>query len=187
MSKILTTQLSGLLQRINQKEADSIEDTARLLAQAAIGQGNVYFACFGEMEGVVLNAVSSADPMNKVLRLTPDTILTDVDRVCIFTRSANDLQALALAKKLYEDFIPFAAVASELANEDNELSELAYAYISLNVKGGILPHPTKLGERIVMPHLMAALFIYEAIKLEYDEMIAGDEGEEDNSANSPFA
>lgn len=187
MSKILTTQLSGLLQRINQREAESIEDTARLLAQAAIGQGNVYFACFGEMEGVALNAVSSADPMRKVLPFTSNTILTDVDRVCIFTRSGNDLQALALAKKLYEDFIPFAAVASEPVNEDNQLSELAYTYISLNVRGGILPHPTKLGERIVMPHLMAALFVYEAIKLEYDEMIDGDEDVEENSANSPFA
>ncbi len=187
MSKILTTQLTGLLQRINQKEEDSIEDTARLLAQAAIGQGNIYFACFGEMEGVALNAISSADPMCKVLRLTSDTILTDVDRVCIFTRSANDLQALALANKLNEDFIPFAAVASEPANEDNPLSELAYTYISLHVKGGILPHPTKLGERIVMPHLMAALFIYEAIKLQYDEMIAGDEDLGENSTISPFA
>lgn len=175
MSKILTTQMSGLLQRINQSEEESIEDTARLLAQAAIGQGTIYFACFGEMEGVALNAVSSADPMSKVVRWTSESIITDVDRVIIFTRNANDLQALALAQKLYDDFIPFAAIASETANEDNPLSELAYVYISLKIRGGILPHPTKLGERIVMPHLIAALFIYEAIKVEYDEMIAGDD------------
>ena len=47
MSKILTTQLTGLFQRIGQSEEEAIEETARLLAQAAIGQGTVYFATFG--------------------------------------------------------------------------------------------------------------------------------------------
>lgn len=37
--------------KIQQNEEDAIEETARLLAQAAIGQGTVYFACFGEMQG----------------------------------------------------------------------------------------------------------------------------------------
>ena len=32
-------------------EEETIEETARLLAQAGIGQGTVYFACFGEMKG----------------------------------------------------------------------------------------------------------------------------------------
>ena len=41
MSKILTTQLTGLLQRIQQTEEESIEETARLLEQAAIGQGTI--------------------------------------------------------------------------------------------------------------------------------------------------
>ena len=39
MSKILTTQLTGLLQRIQQSEEESIEETARLLAQARLGKG----------------------------------------------------------------------------------------------------------------------------------------------------
>ena len=54
MSKILTTQLTGLLQRIQQSEEESIEETARLLAQAAIGQGYVYFASFGELVGIII-------------------------------------------------------------------------------------------------------------------------------------
>lgn len=66
MSKILTTQLSGLLQRIIQNEEDAIEETARLLAQAAIGEGNVYFACFGEMQVVELNALQAAEPFSKL-------------------------------------------------------------------------------------------------------------------------
>ena len=186
MSKILTTQMSGLLQRIQTSEEETIEDTARLLAQAGIGQGNVYFACFGELQGVALNATESVAPFAKMVPWTPDVEITEADRVIIFTRSCKDEEALTLAKQLYDAFIPFAAVASEVASDDNELSELAYTYISLKMRGGILPHPTKLGERIVFPHLMAALFIYEAIKMKYDEMIAGDDLDEEAPA-SPFA
>lgn len=177
MSKILTTQLTGLLQRIEKTEEEMIGDTARILAQAGIGEGVVYFACFGELEGILLNALYSADPFKKAAGWTPDVQFSSADRVIIFTRSAANEDALALARKLNDTFIPFAAVASEVASDDNELSELAYTYISLKLRGGILPHPEKLGERIVFPHLIAALYVYEALKMEYDEMVDDDDDE----------
>lgn len=185
MSKILTTQLTGVLQKIQQNEEDAIEETARLLAQAAIGQGTVYFACFDEMQGIAQNALLSAEPMAKVALWTADTLLTETDRVCIFTRHANNSDALELAQQLYDAFIPFAAIACEQASNDNQLSELAYTYVSLNLRNPILPHPTKLGTRIVMPSLLAALYVYEAIKLSYDEMLVLDE-DDDEEIQSPF-
>lgn len=175
MSKILTTQLNGLLGRIQGSEEEAIEDTARLLAQGAIGQGFIYFACFDEMKAVELNALMGEEPFTKLKPWTSSSNLTEADRVCIFTRNANNQEALSLAQQLSDRFIPFAAVASEVANADNELSELAYTYISMKMRGGILPHPIKLGERTVFPHLIAALYIYEAIKLSYDEMISDDD------------
>lgn len=175
MSKILTTQLSGLLQRITQSEEESIEETARLLAQAAIGEGNVYFACFEEMQVVGLNALQGVERFAKLLPWTAHTEVSEADRICIFTRSAHDQQALALAKKLNEQFIPFAAVASEVANAENPLADLAYTYISTRMRGGLLPND--LGERIVVPHAIAALFIYEAVKIAYDEMLGLDDEE----------
>ncbi len=186
MSKILTTQMTGLLQRIQTSEEEAVEDTARLLAQAGIGQGNVYFACFGEMKGIEINALNGAAPFMKAVPWSLEAGVTEADRVIIFTRSCKDEEALSLAQRLYDEFIPFAAIASEPAGDDNELSELAYTYISMKIRGGILPHPSKLGERIVFPHMMAALFIYEAIKMEYDEMVSGDEEGEEPPA-SPFA
>ncbi|KGR80183.1 DUF2529 family protein [Ureibacillus manganicus] len=173
--KILTTQLSGLLQRIAQSEEEAIEETARLLAQASVGEGKVYLACFDELEGVELNALNGSEPFHKLAKWTPETVISDVDRVCIFTKSCENEAALAFAKKLSEEFIPFAAVASEKADENNPLSELAYTYISMKIRGGILPHPTKLGERTLIPHLLGALFVYEAIKLNYDEIIFDDD------------
>ena len=173
--KILTTQLTGLLQRISQSEEEAIEETARLLAQASVGQGKVYFACFDELQAVELNAFQGSEPFTNLAKWTPSTVITDVDRVCIFTKSCENEEVLALAKQLSEEFIPFAVIASEKVDETNTLCELAYTYISMKIRGGILPHPTKLGERAVVPHLLAALFIYEAIKLNYDEIISDDD------------
>lgn len=193
MFKMLTTQLTGLYQRILQTEEEQIEDAARLLAQAAIGEGNVYFACFGELQAVEDNAVLSAAPFTKLARYTKDVQLTDADRVCIFTPTADNEEAIALARYCNDEFIPFAVVASEKASDDNVLSDLAYVYISLKVRGGLLPHPTDLSKRVVMPHLLAALFVYEAMKLSYDEMVEDDDdfGEdntpEDDAPASPFA
>lgn len=191
MSKILTTQLTGLLQRIEKGEEESIGDTARLLAQAGIGEGIVYFACFGEFAGVAINALTGVDPFKKALLWAPNVILNSTDRIILFTRSDSDTEALALARKLSADFVPFSAVASEVASVENELSELATTYISLKIRGGILPHAEKLGERIVFPHLIAALYVYEALKMEYDEIIE-DEGDFEEEAPterhaSPFA
>lgn len=171
MFKMLSTQLNGLFQKIVQNESESIEETARLLAQASVGQGKVYFACFDEMQAVEINALQSADPFKNLQKWTTETTITPVDRVCIFTRSYKNENALLLARELHEQFIPFSVVSSELPDETNLLSDLAFTYISLNIRNGMLPHPTSLGERIVFPHLLAALYIYEAIKLNYDEMI----------------
>lgn len=173
MSKILTTQLSGLLQKIQQSEEIAIEETARLLAQAGIGEGNIYFACFGEMQAIEINALQSVEPFTKCQPWSIHTILSEADRVCIFTRSATNEDALILARELSARFIPFAVVASETINEDDELSNLAYTYISTKIRGGILPND--VGERIVIPHTLAALFVYEAIKLNYDEMLLLDD------------
>ncbi|HWL13331.1 MAG TPA: DUF2529 family protein [Ureibacillus sp.] len=175
MSKILSTQMSGLFQRIIQTEEEAIEETSRLLAQASIGQGNVYFACFDELQSIEANALHGSEPFFNLKSWSPEIPLTEADRLCIFTAKSNNPEALSLAKKLYDNFIPFSVVSSEPISDTNELSELAYTYISMKIRGGILPHPTNLGERVLIPYLMAALFIYEAIKLNYDEMISDDD------------
>ena len=66
--KMLTTQISGLLQRIAGNGEESIEETARLLAQATIGEGRVIIAGFGEMEAVTATAIHGAEPFNGAVR-----------------------------------------------------------------------------------------------------------------------
>ena len=167
--KMLTTQLTGLFQRIAANEEESVEETARLLAQAAVGEGVIYFAAFGEMKAVALNAIESAEPFQRAKLWTPGTEVKKSDRVWILTRHADHVDALALAQQLFDEFIPFAALATERADEEgNRLSDLAYTYIALRISKGLLPN--EMGERVVLPHALAALYVYEAVKLSFDEM-----------------
>ncbi|MGG0656558.1 DUF2529 family protein [Rummeliibacillus pycnus] len=171
MLKMLSTQVAGLLQRVATNQEEAIEESARLLAQAGAFEGVVYFACFDELQAIEINALHAAEPFKKLLPWTKDVEITDIDRVCIFTRNTNHPNALALARKLYDAFIPFAVVANEKEEDAGEMANLSYTYISMDIKKGLLPN--ELGERIVLPHTMTALFIYEAIKMSYDEMLAG--------------
>lgn len=168
MSKMLLTQLTGVFQKIL-KDEDLLEETARLLAQATVGQGKIYIACFGKMKAIEMQALND-NQFENIVKWDSQNI-DEADRVWIFTDSSSNEMAINLAKELNEKFIPFSVVAPEKAIETNVLSELAYIYTSMNIRGGILPHPTILGERIVEPYAMAGLFIYEAVKLHYIEII----------------
>ncbi|MCG7343885.1 DUF2529 domain-containing protein [Sporosarcina sp. ACRSL] len=172
--KILTTQIGGLLQRAGSNNEEAVEETARLLAQATIGEGRVIFAGFDELEAVGLNAIFAAEPFRGAVRYDDGMEIHSADRVWLFTRSATDVRALQLARMLAEQFIPFAVVAGEKATEDNELADLAYTYMATGVVKGILPGEA-IGSRIVQPHVLVALFLYEAVKMAYDEMVSEEE------------
>lgn len=172
--KILTTQISGLFQRIAANGEEAIDETARLLAQATIGEGRVILAGFKEMEAVVLTALHGVEPLYGAVRYEEGMEIGSADRVWLLTRNASDTESLELARTLADRFIPFAVLATEKPGEDNELENLAYTYVSTGLTRGLLPGEN--GERIVQPHGMAALFVYEAVKLAYDEMLADEDG-----------
>lgn len=170
--KMLTTQISGLMQRITSKNNDSIEETARLLAQATIGEGRVFIVGFGEMDAVRLTALDGAEPFTGAVPYADNMDFSTADRVWIISRNANDIRSLEIARLLASRFIPFAAIAAEKPDDSNELATLATTYIETGITRGLLPGED--GERIVQPHALAALFIYEAVKMAYDEMLIVD-------------
>ena len=173
MMKILTTQIGGLFQRIASNGEESIEETARLLAQATIGQGRVIIAGFGEMGAVTATALTGVEPFQGAVRYVEGMAIESADRVWLLSRSAEDERALDLARLLAERFIPFAALSADKPGEDNVLEDLSYTYVSTGLTRGLLPGDN--GERIVQPHAIAALFVYEAVKLAYDEMVADED------------
>ncbi len=171
--KILTTQISGLLQRISTNGEEPIEETARLLAQATIGQGRVIIAGFGEMESITATALNGVEVFSGAVRYEEGMDIESADRVWLLTRSAEDERALGLARLLADRFVPFAALAADKPDEGNKLDDLAYTYVSTGLTRGLLPGED--GERIVQPHSLAALFVYEAVKLAYDEMVSDED------------
>ena len=160
--KMLSTQLAGLFQRIAGQE-EAIDDTARVLAQAAVGEGTIFLAAFGEMKAVAISALEGAEPLQSCALWQPDSIITSADRVWILAK--ND-EGDELANRLNDAHLPFAMLVAE--KRGNELE--ADAFVSMKIDKGLLP--TEDGGRTVVPHAIGALFVYHAVKMAIDEMLA---------------
>lgn len=101
MLKIFSTQLSGYFSRLSQKEEMNIEDSARLLAQALIGDGFIYLHGTNEMEGIVSEALFGAEPMKQAKRLIENgelAAVTSADRVLLISRFSTDDEIITTAK-----------------------------------------------------------------------------------------
>ncbi|WP_053361088.1 DUF2529 domain-containing protein [Bacillus sp. FJAT-27251] len=169
MLKMFTTQLSGLFKRLQEQEEFALEDGARLLAQAAAGQGTIYIYGTGEMAAVHLEAVHGAEPLAGAAVFDAEKV-TSADRVLMFARYSNDPEALAIAQKLSDSFIPFAAASTVVAGDEPGLEALADVHVDLKLTKGMLPDET--GGRFALPSSMAALFVYYGFKFIIDEMLA---------------
>jgi hypothetical protein len=168
MMKMFMTQLNGLFQRIYDKEEPAIEDGARLLAQAIVGDGNIYIKSFKGMDAVAIEALEGAEPLNGAARLLTLDEVTETDRVLVITRFSNDSEALQLGRQLSQKGIPFTVIAGTVKDEET-ISDLADVYINTSLIKGMLP--TETGERTAFPSSMAALFIYYGIKFALDEIV----------------
>jgi DNA-binding MurR/RpiR family transcriptional regulator len=173
MLKMFTTQLSGLFQKIAEKEEYQLEDAARLLSQAPAGDGFIYILGTAEMQGVAFEACSGAEVLrySKIISDPQLAELSSSDRVLLFSRFSTDEEAVRLAFLLAEKGIPFVSVCSILEeDEPGPLATLADVHIELHLTKGLLPDEN--GNRFGFPALMAALFVYHALKFTIDEMLA---------------
>jgi hypothetical protein len=172
MLKMFTTQLTGIFKNIAEKEEFSFEDGARLLAQAAAGDGSIYIWGAQEMKAVEVEAVEGAEPLPraKVLTEADRDRLTDADRVLLFTRFADDSPALELAKGLRDKGIPFVSVSTVIDLDGENLTQIADVHLDLRLKKGLLPD--EVGTRFGYPAGMAALFVYHGLKFTIDEILA---------------
>ncbi|MFD1031789.1 DUF2529 family protein [Metaplanococcus flavidus] len=161
--KILSTQLSDVFEQIAMQE-NKIEDIARLLAQAAISEGTIFLAVFGEMKAVTAAALNGAEPLPSAREWKPESVLTSADRVFILAKKDEGDE---LAGRLSDAAIPFAMLTAE-----QKESDLPEVFMSLGIDKGNLS--TENGGHSFIPHAMAALYVYHNIKLMIDEMIDED-------------
>jgi hypothetical protein len=169
MIKMFTTQLSGLFKRISEKQEFEIEDAARLLAQAAVGQGSIYIKAYGEMEAVTAEALHGAERLASVKKFDESVPLTEADRILVVTRLSTDEEAVGFAKGLADEGVPFVGI-SGLVGENEGLAEIADLHLDTKVIKGMLPGE-EIGERVCMPTSMAALYIYFALGFVIREML----------------
>ncbi len=173
MLKMFTTQLNGLFQRIADKEAETVEDGARLLAQAAIGEGAIYIKGFREMKAVEAEALEGAEPLPHAKELSDISALTAVDRAVLVTRFAHDEQAIAVAKALQEKHVPFVAIAGAAASDQESLADIADFFIDTHLIKGLIPDES--GGRTGFSSGMAGLYIYFLLKITMDEILLDNE------------
>lgn len=170
MLKMFSTQLTGLFNRLQEKEEFSIEDAARLLAQAAAGQGKIYIFGTKEMQAVGLEAVYGEEPLQSAAVLTEEVELGAADRVLVISRYADDEEAVHVARNLQEKGIPFVAISTIRGENDGEgLHNLSDVYIDLRIKKGLLPDES--GNRVGFPTSIAALYIYFGLKFTIEEIL----------------
>ncbi len=170
MLKMFSTQLTGLFNRINEKEAFSIEDGARLLAQATVGEGTIYIKGVKEMQAVTALAFEGPEPLAGSKILDQQDELLETDRALIITRFSNDPEAILLAKKLVEQGTPFVAISGKVQTDEEDLSSLADVHIHSGVLKGLIPGEDF--ERVGFASSMAATYIYYGLKFTIDEILA---------------
>lgn len=169
MLKIFSTQLNSLFKKVMEKEEFNMEDAARLLAQAAIGNGTIYIHGFGEMDGVTKEALNGIEPLIKAKAYDFKIPLTSEDRFLLFSRYSNDTEAIQLAQNLKKENIPFVAVSTTIESGIDSLQTIADVHIDLRVERGLIPNEN--GTRTGYPTLLVALFAYFGIKFIIEEIL----------------
>lgn len=173
MLKMFTTQLIGQFKKIQEEEDFALEDGARLLSQALIGEGGaVYIHGSREMNAVSSEALFGKDHIPRVQPLMTNGQMENIDstdRVLLISRYSSDQEILTVARELHELHVPIVAMAT-LDEENTEISELADVFLNLHAKSGLVP--TDTGERVGYPASLLALYTYFALSLLISEIIA---------------
>ncbi|MFD1020065.1 DUF2529 family protein [Thalassobacillus hwangdonensis] len=169
MLKMLTTQLTGKFKQIEEKEALPIEDAARSLAQALVGDGHVYVKGFKEMKALEAEMTEGEERLPECRLLTGNESLTPIDRVLIATRYSTDEEALQLVDKVKAQGAEVVALSSLVKNETG-LEKAADIHVDLKVIQSLLPFEDS--EWIVFPSAMTMLYSYYAIYMTLKEILA---------------
>jgi len=177
MLKIFTTQLQGVFGRIAGNEDFSFEDGARLLAQAAVGDGRIYIHGVKEMKAVEYEATQGAEPLAKAALLSDLESyhdLTDTDRALIVSRFSTDEEAIETAKALKELGIEIVGISTVNGTVDSgegteTLDSIADVHIDMKLKKPLIPGDD--GDRFGFPSSMTALYVYFGLAFTIKEIL----------------
>jgi uncharacterized phosphosugar-binding protein len=169
MLKMFSTQIIGVFKKIQEHNEFSFEDGARLLAQAVVGDGQVYICGFAEMAAVVAEATEGAEPLSFFKKWNDVEEVTGADRVLLFSRFSNDANAMEVARSLAELGVPVVAVCTVVEEAQEHIGNFADVVIDLKLVRGLLPD--EHGNRVGLPNAMAGLFAYYGLKFTLEEFL----------------
>lgn len=158
MDKILQTQLTHILNGINKQE-EEIEMASRLLAQAIIGEGNIYVRGLGDFELLEAWAAESETALPRMKTFEGIAPITTADRVLVVSKFVDEPLTTFL-QELEEVGIEYVLVC----NSRNPVAEVEFDFesvhhfIDLSSPREVIPTPDL--ERIVNPYVMAFMYIY---------------------------
>lgn len=170
MLKIFTTQLTGYFHRIFEQEEFQIEDGARLLTQAAVGEGSIYIYGTGEMAGILQEALNGAEPLPFVKPLQNLDEVSNADRVFLFSRFSHDADIIEKAKELSNKGIQMVGVSTIIESEGDSLDDFVDIHIDTKLKKPLIP--TEDGGRIGFPSLMLSLYVYYCLTFTIKEILS---------------
>ncbi|WP_170008385.1 DUF2529 family protein [Bacillus fonticola] len=164
MLKMYTTQLAGLLQRVSKQE-ETLEEGARLLAQAAAGEGTMYVKPFGNMSSLSVDHLPGQHPA--IVPLRDDTQLSATDRIVLLTDDHNDPTFYTLCQTLATDFLPYFVVS--IGELSNIATEKASVHLTVPMQKGLIPKED--GSRVGYPVEIVGRFVIEAVSLLLEELL----------------
>ncbi|EGQ2736301.1 TPA: DUF2529 domain-containing protein [Staphylococcus pseudintermedius] len=168
MSKMLTTQLTGIFNRLDQQELD-IQMAAQSLIQAMGGEGHVYIKGYGDLKCFESYILTSFEKLHSSLALDDYPsfdVLDTTDRVLLFgaeysVEMARDLEQLIADDR---DVVVITNKPKEV-----ELPDHLMHFINLSTPRPIVY--TEDYDKVVQPHLMALNYVYYEIYTQMVEMM----------------
>ncbi|UXR69157.1 DUF2529 domain-containing protein [Staphylococcus sp. IVB6246] len=168
MSKMLTTQLTGVFNRLDAQSLD-IQMAAQSLIQAIGGEGHIYVRGYGDIksfESYVLTSEEKLEASRPLDSLDTLSALDSTDRVLLFGEHYTDEMAKDLSQ-LIDDHRDVVVITNKPTS--SEIPDHLVHFIDLST-----PRPlvfTEDYDKVVVPHLMALNYIYYEIYTQMIEMI----------------
>ena len=168
MSKMLTTQLTGIFNRLDQQELD-IQMAAQSLIQAMGGEGHVYIKGYGDLKCFESYILTSFEKLHSSLALDDYPsfdVLDTTDRVLLFGAEYSEEMARDLEQLIADD--RDVVVITNKPKEVGLPDHLIYFMIRPP------PRPivyTEDYDKVVQPHLMALNYVYYEIYTQMVEMM----------------
>ncbi|MGV3042872.1 DUF2529 family protein [Staphylococcus rostri] len=168
MSKMLTTQLTGVFNRLDAQSLD-IQMAAQSLIQAIGGEGHIYVRGYGDVkpfESYVLHSEEKLESSRALDTLTDFAELDSTDRVLLFGEHYTEAMAHDLSQ-LIADGRDVVVITNKPTSV--EIPDHLVHFIDLSTPRALVF--TEDYDKVVVPHLIALNYVYYEIYTQMIEMI----------------